>query len=66
MRGGSLQALKEILGHSSMTMVLRYAHLSPEHLRGEMAKTERPPSEAAVVSPLPSAACSSLDRRPGL
>jgi hypothetical protein len=23
-------------------MTMRYAHLSPEHLRGEMARTERP------------------------
>ena len=28
-------------------MTMRYAHLSPEHLRGEMAKTER----LAVVEP---------------
>ncbi len=41
MRGGSLQALKEILGHSSMTLVIRYAHLSPAFLRDEVAKTER-------------------------
>jgi integrase len=42
MRGGSLQALKEILGHRDLKMTLRYAHLSPGHLRQEMAKTERP------------------------
>src|SRR5207247_9601202 len=41
MRGGSLQALKEILGHASLTMTQRYAHLSPDHLRSEVAKTER-------------------------
>jgi hypothetical protein len=28
-------------------MTMRYAHLSPEHLRGEMAKTER----SAAVEP---------------
>lgn len=42
MRGGSLQALKEILGHRDIKMTLRYAHLAPDHLRQEMAKTERP------------------------
>jgi len=31
MRGGSLKELQEILGHKSMTMTLRYAHLSQEH-----------------------------------
>ena len=41
MRGGSLQALKEILGHADLKMTLRYAHLAPEHLRGEIVKTER-------------------------
>ena len=41
MRGGSLQALKELLGHADLKMTLRYAHLSPDHLRGEIEKTER-------------------------
>jgi site-specific recombinase XerD len=41
MRGGSLQSLKEILGHGSMAMTLRYAHLAPEHVRGEMERTAR-------------------------
>jgi len=31
MRGGSLKDLQEILGHATMTMTLRYAHLSQEH-----------------------------------
>jgi len=31
MRGGSLKGLQEILGHKTMTMTLRYAHLSKEH-----------------------------------
>jgi integrase len=44
MRGGSLPALMEILGHASIKMTMRYAHLSPGHLRQEMAKTERPGS----------------------
>jgi integrase len=41
MRGGLIQALKEILGHADLKMTLRYAHLAPEHLRGEIVKTER-------------------------
>jgi len=48
MRGGSLLALKEIGGWRSLKMVERYAHLSPDHLRNEMARTERP---RALVEP---------------
>jgi site-specific recombinase XerC len=40
MRGGSLQALQTILGHQTLQMTLRYAHLSKDHLRSEMSKTE--------------------------
>jgi integrase len=31
--GGSIQKLKAILGHASVTTTERYAHLAPEHLR---------------------------------
>ena len=37
MRGGSVPALQKILGHASLAMTMRYAHMSPEHLRGELA-----------------------------
>jgi integrase len=40
MRGGSLYDLKEILGHSDIKMTMRYAHLSPHHLHGSIAKVE--------------------------
>lgn len=32
MRGGNLLELKEILGHSTIQMTMRYAHLAPGHL----------------------------------
>lgn len=32
MAGGDLLALQRILGHGSITMTMRYAHLSPDHL----------------------------------
>jgi integrase len=39
MRGGSLPALREILGHTDIEITLRYAHLAPHHLRVEIDKT---------------------------
>jgi integrase len=47
MRGGSLQALQRILGHQDVKLTLRYAHLSPEHLRAEVEKTDRGHNAAA-------------------
>jgi len=32
-RGANLQEVKDVLGHSTLAMTLRYAHLAPEHLR---------------------------------
>ena len=39
MRGGQLEALREILGHRDIKLTLRYAHLSPRHLCAEIDKT---------------------------
>ena len=36
MRGGSIKALKEILGHKDVSMTMRYAHLSQEHKKKEV------------------------------
>ena len=32
MGGGHIVTLKEILGHASLAMTMRYSHLAPEHL----------------------------------
>ena len=32
-RGASLQEVKDLLGHHSLAMTLRYGYLAPEHLR---------------------------------
>jgi len=53
MRGGSLQALKELLGHRDIRLLI-YVHLTPAHLRAEVAKTERP-AAAATGKAIPSA-----------
>jgi len=37
-RGATLPELKDLLGHSSIAMVMRYAHLSPEHLRSAVGR----------------------------
>lgn len=33
MRGGNILTLNKILGHASLAMTMRYAHLAPEHLQ---------------------------------
>lgn len=33
MNGGNILSLQKILGHSTIVMTMRYAHLSPDHLR---------------------------------
>lgn len=47
----SLYELKELLGHSSLTMVKRYAHLAPEHLRAAAAALDGVLTPATVVVP---------------
>jgi len=50
MNGGNILTLQKILGHSSLTMTMRYAHLAPEHLQeakklnplAKLEKTEFP------------------------
>ncbi|MEC6798167.1 tyrosine-type recombinase/integrase [Photobacterium sp. S4TG1] len=38
MNGGNILVLKEILGHSDITMTMRYAHFSPDHLSEALTK----------------------------
>jgi site-specific recombinase XerD len=40
MAGVDLSTVKEILGHKSIEMTLRYAHLSPKHKRKAVEKLD--------------------------
>jgi integrase len=40
MRGASLRDVQEVLGHTTLAMTTRYAHLSPAHLRGAVERLE--------------------------
>jgi hypothetical protein len=32
--------VKDLLGHSTLAMVMRYAHLAPEHLRAAVSRLD--------------------------
>jgi site-specific recombinase XerD len=59
MRGGDLFKLQKILGHKSVQMTQRYAHLAPEAFAGDYGRLgsrapQRPPARVlAIASPSP-------------
>jgi integrase len=55
MRGVTLKELQELLGHASLAMTMRYAHLAPEHLRIAVSRLEglTGPQPASVSAQAP-------------
>ena len=55
MRGVTVKELQELLGHASLTMTMRYAHLAPEHLRTAVSRleglTSSQPASASAQEP---------------
>jgi len=47
MRGASLRSVAELLGHQSMKMTMRCAHLSPAFLSAEVSLLDPPPPPAS-------------------
>ena len=50
MKGASLKAVQELLGHADMKMTMRYAHLSQEHLRDSVNLLNDLPSGKEMVN----------------
>jgi hypothetical protein len=51
MRGASLRSVAELLGHTSMKMTMRYAHLSPAFLSAEVSLLDPPKPPSRDNSP---------------
>lgn len=47
--GGNILTLQQVLGHASLTMTTRYAHLAPDHMQEVLALN---PSQTSVGSRL--------------
>ena len=51
LKGGSLKDAQELLGHKSMTMTLRYAHLTQEHKKNAVNLLNSLPAQTHAENP---------------
>jgi site-specific recombinase XerD len=42
MKGAALKVSQELMGHATLEMMMRYAHLSPEAMRGAVQLLDTP------------------------
>jgi integrase len=52
MSGGNILTLQKLLGHSSVAVTMKYAHLAPDFMRDEIGRLrfERPVAEVADIT----------------
>jgi integrase len=52
MSGGNILTLQKLLGHSSVAVTMKYAHLAPDFMRDEIARLrfERPSARVADLT----------------
>ena len=50
MAGVDLPTLKELMGHSQISMTMRYVHPTPEHKRQAVQKLERFNAETLIAA----------------
>jgi len=51
MKGVDLRTVQELMGHTTITMTLRYSHLSPAHQLEAVQRLNRPPTGTSTKTP---------------
>jgi len=55
MAGGDLRTVQELMGHKTITMTLRYSHLSPAHKLAAVQRLARPANRHQTTAEKPPA-----------
>lgn len=50
MAGVDIRTVQELMGHSTIVMTMRYAHLSPDHLRNAVNKVSLGQNQFGTVT----------------